>query len=363
MLPAAQETTLLDALLRTLQSLPDVQIEIRPADHHPDTAGRPDAEFRGTVAGKPVRILIEAKKTLFPRDVRQVLWQLREFDATKTERNDRAELPVWMLVSDSISPGAQEMLKAERVGYYDGASLFLPAPGAYLYIEKPPVKAIQKAIGSLFSGRRAQVSHALLLHAREWFSGQKLAQQAQVSPATVSQVMTELERQDWVAAIGEGPNKQRRLEHPGRLLDHWVQHLSSRRPLLFRRLFVPQLKAERLQDSVGRVFDFHAVTYAVSFEAAAQRYAPYLSSISQVRCRVSPGPPLEAALTELNARAVIEGANFSVIETTSPGEMLFREQLEGIWCASPIQVYIDLSRSDGRAKEMAQNLRRERIGF
>jgi hypothetical protein len=43
--------------------------------------------------------------------------------------------------------------------------------------------------------------------------------------------------------------------------------------------------------------------------------------------------------------------------------MLFREQLEDIWYASRIQVYIDLSRSEGRAKEMAQHLRRESIGF
>jgi hypothetical protein len=45
------------------------------------------------------------------------------------------------------------------------------------------------------------------------------------------------------------------------------------------------------------------------------------------------------------------------------GDMLFREQLEDIWYASRIQVYIDLSRSEGRAKEMAQHLRRESIGF
>jgi hypothetical protein len=362
MLISSVERSLVDELLLTLRGLPDIQIEARSAGNRPTAAGQPDAELEATVAGKPVRILIEARKTLFPRDVRQALWQLRKFD-TEAKRKGRAEPPIWMLVSESISPGAQEILKQERVGYYDGASLFLPAPGAYLYIEKPPVRAMQKAIGSLFSGRRAQVSHALLLHPREWFGGQELAQLAQVSAATASQVLTELERQDWVVSEGEGPNKKRRLQEPGMLLDHWIQQLSSMRPAVFRRFFVPQLMAEHLQHSVGRIFETRAVSYAISFEAAAQRYAPYLSSISQVRARLSPGPASEAALTELNARAVSEGANFAVIEATSPGDLLFRQQLDGIWCASPIQVYIDLSRSDGRAKEMAQHLRRERIGF
>ena len=65
----------------------------------------------------------------------------------------------------------------------------------------------------------------------------------------------------------------------------------------------------------------------------------------------------------LGARVVSEGFNLAVIEATSPGELLFRERVNGAWLASPIQVYLDLLRSEGRAKEMADHLRRERIGF
>jgi hypothetical protein len=87
------------------------------------------------------------------------------------------------------------------------------------------------------------------------------------------------------------------------------------------------------------------------------------ATVSQVKCRSLTGAALEAALAALNARVVEEGANLSVIETKSAGDLLFREQLDGTWLASPIQVYLDLLRSEGRAKEMAQNLRRERIPF
>ena len=37
--------------------------------------------------------------------------------------------------------------------------------------------------------------------------------------------------------------------------------------------------------------------------------------------------------------------------------------MNGIWLASAVQVYLDLMRSEGRAKEMAKHLRRERFGF
>ena len=47
----------------------------------------------------------------------------------------------------------------------------------------------------------------------------------------------------------------------------------------------------------------------------------------------------------------------------SSGELLFRELVDGIWLASPVQVYLDLMRGEGRAREMAKHLRQEKIGF
>ncbi len=52
-----------------------------------------------------------------------------------------------------------------------------------------------------------------------------------------------------------------------------------------------------------------------------------------------------------------------VIEAKPPGDMLFRQRVGGIWLSSPIQVYLDLLRSEGRAKELAEHLRKEKIGF
>lgn len=64
---------------------------------------------------------------------------------------------------------------------------------------------------SLFTGRRAQVLHGLLIRHEDWFSVKDLAQKTLVSPATVSQVLTEMERLDWMESRGQGPSKQRHL--------------------------------------------------------------------------------------------------------------------------------------------------------
>lgn len=353
------EQQLIERFLEALRELPEVH-----ADLDPCATGdcRHDTQIDLQVAGKSFILLIEAKKAVYPRDVRQVLWQLREASHGQTKGQDKEQLS--LMVAESISPGAKELLRDERVGYYDsGGSLYLPAPGAYVYIDKPPPKTLAKSVRSLFSGRRAQVLHTLLVHHQDWFGVNELSQQAMASPATASQVLTELERFDWLVSRGQGPSKKRHLREPAALLDAWVKQLASIRPPNLRRYYVPALKADTLLERVGEVFDAHDAGYAISHEAAAQRYSPFLSSVSQVRTRLLIGSNADDAIGDLGARIVNEGANLAIIEAKSPGELLFREQVGGIWLASPVQVYLDLLRGEGRSKEMAEHLRKERIGF
>jgi hypothetical protein len=352
------EHVLIKQLLDSLRELPDVRAQLSTAEPISERSARVDAEVELSVAGKSVTLLIEAKKSAFPRDVRQVLWQ---FKALGHEQPAHVQ---YLLVAESISPGAKELLRTERIGYYDsGGSLFLPVPGAYVFIDKPPPKSLERSVRSLFTGRRAQVLHALLVDHEGWFGVTAIADQARVAPSTASGVFGELERFDWLESRGQGPSKERHLREPGALLDAWAKQLATLRPPILRRYYVPGLKADALIDRLGEVFKVHQVDYALSYEAAAQRYAPFLSGISQVRTRLLPGASADAAMAELGARVVNEGANLAVIETKSAGELLFRQQVGGVWVSSPVQVFLDLLRGEGRAKEMAEHLRRERIGF
>jgi hypothetical protein len=357
------EKQLITGLVDALRELPAVEADLEHWERASGHGDRDhDAQVHLRVAGKTFVLLIEAKKAVFPRDVRQVIWQFREASHGRPAR--QGEEPLSLLVAESISPGAKELLRSERVGYYDsGGSLYLPAPGAYLYIDRPPPKTLAKTVRTLFSGRRAQVLHTLLVRHQEWFGVTELAQQAMVSPATASQVLTELERFDWLAVRGQGPSKERHLHEPAVLLDAWTKQLAAVRPPTLRRYYVPGTKADALTARIGQIFDAHDVQYAVSHEAAAQRYAPFLSNISQLRTRVLIGANADASIGDLGARAVNEGANLAIIEAKSPGELLFRERVGDLWLASPIQIYLDLLGGEGRSKEMAEHFRKERIGF
>ncbi len=352
------EHALINQLLHLLRELPDVHAELAQSELLVQATGRVDAQIDLRVAGRSIVLLVEAKKSVYPRDVRQALWHL------KSSHNGHCADVQRLLIAESISPGAKELLRAERIGYFDsGGSLFLPATGAYVYIDKPVPKTLEKSARSLFSGRRSQVLYAILLHHEQWFGVVEVAERAQVAPSTASDVLSELERFDWLVSRGQGPSKERHLREPSALLDAWAKQLATQRAPVLHRFFVPGLKSDVLIERLGEMFDAHQVAYAVSYEAAAQRYAPFLSGISQVRVRLLPGISAETAMAELGARVVNEGANLAVIETKSAGELLFRQNVGGVWLASPLQVYLDLLRGEGRAKELAEYLRKERIGF
>jgi len=348
-------------LLETLQALPQVHADM-PV-WHPVRYGREiDAEIDIVAADQKHVLLIEVKKDVYPRDVRQILWQLKQYiDAARSRDQSISIVP--LLAAQSISVGAKDLLKEQRVGYFGtGGSLFIPAHGAYFYIEKPPPKTLAKSIRALFTGKSSQVLHALLHRRDSWFSVKELAECAKVSPATASETLTELERLDWASSKGQGPSKERRLSAPTALLNEWKKQVLAIRQVPIRRYYVPATDVNVLPDHLAGACDAFNVEYVITQEAAAQLYAPFLSTISRVACRMPPGRDAEAALSKLEARVVTEGANLLVIETKSQGEFLFKERYGSVWLANPVQVYLDLLRSGGRAPEAAEHLRRERIG-
>jgi hypothetical protein len=352
------ESQLINQLLESLLALPSAVASITH-DESARTRRDPgyDARIDAHLGGTPMTLLVEAKKTVYPRDVHQVLWRLKSLAS-----GGESSTLVPVLAAASLSPGARELLRTEGVGYFDsGGSLYLPVTGAYVFIDKPPPKGQASTMRSLFTGRRAQAIHALLVQREQWLGVKQLAAVSQVSPATASEVLSELEKFDWIDTRGQGPSKERHLRDPRALLDAWATQVVAGRAPALRRYFVPDAKADALVERAASAFEARDVSYAVSHEAAAQRYAPYLSTVGQVRCRLLATPAADDALADMGARIVNDGANFTVIEVKSPGDLLFRERVGDAWLASPIHVYLDLLKGEGRAKEMAEHLRKERI--
>ncbi|PSL17309.1 type IV toxin-antitoxin system AbiEi family antitoxin [Shimia abyssi] len=357
------EEELVERLCEALRGLPDIEVNEHNRQPGINIDSGIDAEIEFNAAGSRYLLLVEVKKSIYPRDAQQALWQL---DRHKTAINsDRKRRVVPLLAAESISSGAKELLKDENCGYFDsGGSLFIPARGAYVFVEKPPPKTLQKTIRGLFNGKRSQVLHTLLTQRDEWFGVKELAGIAEVAPSTASETLTALERFEWLTVRGQGPTKERRLADPGALLDEWrKQTLAATRKQARRRFYISMKDPNAIAHQFADICEEIGLKYALTEQSAAQAYSPFLSSISRVTCRLAHSSRASAVYEELEAQPVTEGANLEVIETRSQGEFLFRERVDQLWLASPVQVYLDLLRSGGRSKEMAEHLRQERIGF
>jgi hypothetical protein len=147
------------------------------------------------------------------------------------------------------------------------------------------------------------------------------------------------------------------------LLDQWARPTDLLPKPEIRRYYVPRVKPEELMKAINDVCKRLSTAYVITHEWAAQLYSPFLSSISQVKFRVFRNGPLSLITGELNAREVEEGSNFGLIESGSVKDMLFEQNIRGLRVESPILAYLDLLGGEGRGKEMAEHLRRERIGF
>lgn len=358
---AEGDRRILEALTSALESLPHVQAATARDERSisSSSARHIDAAVDLEIAGNEVMLLVEIRKSVYPRDVRQLLWQLHEVRNAYAHRQNIPAIP--LVAAESISEGARKLLQTENVGFFDtGGSLFVPAQGAYLYIERPVPKTLEKSVRSFFTGKRSQVLHALLMKRDDWLGVTQLSHIAEVSPATASETLTGLEKMEWVSTRGQGPSKERRLTNAGGLLDEWkTQIQASRRQLPRRRYYVPGGDLPALTNRIATHCEGEGISYALTQEAAAQRYAPFLSSYSRLAIRVSPVRGVEQMLAAFDARLVTEGANVDILETKTHGEFLFREKVDGVWLASPVQVYLDLLRGEGRARDMAEHLRKE----
>jgi hypothetical protein len=353
------EEDILHSLVASLNELPDSNASFDRGSL-PITAPRKgDALVRVAVGGRELRLLVEAKREAYPRDIRDLLWQFRNYLAHLTSPG--AEV-IPFIAARSISRGARDLLRDERVGFYDlGGSLFIPGRDFYIFVDRPPPKRSRHVL-SIFEGQKARTMLTLFAFGDEWVGVTELAELAEVSPATASATLSAMEQHDWVETQGSGPSKVRRLRDRKALVDEWGAYIAQRKPPKAVHYYVPSAGAEDLCQKLDRACRSANVLYAVTGEAAAQLYTPYLSTISQVRCRIAPGRSEGRILEQIDARQVSEGWNLAVLETRGRADIIVGDEIDGISLAPPLQVYLDLLRGPSRSKEMAAHLRTERLG-
>lgn len=317
------------------------------------THGEMDTVLKITSKGENWIIPVELKQQVYPRDVRQAVWNLDGFRARS--KNGSSIVP--MVIAERLSPGARDELKIRGIGYFDASgSLYLRHDRWLINIEKPHESVREPRGKALFTGAREKVIHALLEMKGEWFTGVQLADSCETSEYSVSMVIQELEKREWITTEREGREIRRRLVQPGLLLDAWAeawQKEKQKRTRWYRFCANPKLLLTDIAWAAmqAKVQENWAFTGAI----AANFVSPLLTSVDVAEVAVPPDSIDEFSKT-LGLKPADKGFNVVLIER-SGAALLFRREHEGAWFASPFIQYLDLLDGRGRNKELAAQLR------
>src|SRR5690242_21718933 len=107
------ESEAVAGFLEFLRQLPSVSADLSPSERS-RTGNDPgsDGAIELRVAGKPLLLVFQAKRTVYPQDARKTLWQFHEFSQTLSKKR---HAPQFLVIGDAISPGARDLLRAEGV--------------------------------------------------------------------------------------------------------------------------------------------------------------------------------------------------------------------------------------------------------
>ncbi|WP_237884293.1 hypothetical protein [Pseudomonas sp. PGPR40] len=301
----------------------------------------------------PIEMLNEG----YPRDVRNAAWTLEGYRA-RLPRNAPEANVVPMVIAKRLSKGAREELKVRNIGYYDASGSMYLRHGRWLInIERPHSGGREHGPVSLFSSSREKVVHALLHLKGDWFTGYQLADASETSVYSVSIVLKELERLEWiVASEGRGRDQRRKLTQPGKLLDAWVSARQKSKERTSRwYLFCSNPRHLLTQISQTAMKANISEDWAFTGPIAANALSPLLTGVDVADIAVPP-ESVSDFVKALALKPAEKGSNVILIERNG-AEMLFRQEHEGTWLASPFIQYIDLQNGRGRNKELAAQLR------
>ncbi len=352
------EKQVLDALVKALGEAFGSDVLVSDASYDRRGKDGVDGALVIEAPDKALQVFVEVKKEVYPRDLRNAVYQLRRAMDEAPQRHGA----IGMVAARVLSPGAKQELREQNIASFElGGSLYLKHDGWLINIEKPSQRIKKNTPGiDLFTEARESVIHALLMNSYKWLTGADLAEQAETSPYTCSRVLQELTLREWVESAGGGPSKRRMLTRPGRLLDAWSEQWKERnekRSKWYTFVENPKYMLTHLAEQIDRQKVYYP--WAFTGAAAANIYAPLLTSTEGAEIIVPKGYAKKMA-DVLGLKPVSKGANVTVIER-EPASLLYREMHSHhpVFLASPYILYLDLLDGRGRNKELAEHIREQ----
>ncbi len=256
-----------------------------------------------------------------------------------------------------MGPKARAYARSEGLSWLDlSGNADIRGPGVRILVEGQPNRfASPGRPSTAFSDKASRISRAMLVEPQRWWRQRDLVEVTELSTGFVSKVVGRLDEDELLDRAPEdrsfGPRS------PDLLLDAWAQVYDFRKHDILRFHAVGRTGASVAESVAKKLAGVSGLRWVATGLAAAWLWT-HFADFRLATFFVS--EPL-ADPSSLGLRAVERGENVWIAVPRDDGVFYSDEQLSGIRCAHPVQVYLDLLGHPERAEEAASYLRAHKL--
>lgn len=308
-----------------------------------DPRGRLDLVLEA--AGR--RFLVEYKRSGAAGPVWEAIDKLSRPAATRRGR----DIPV--VAVPYMGPTGRDRCARAGVSWLDlSGNACILAPGLRVLVEGKANRYKNSGRpASVFSPNASRVARWFLLHPGESIRHERLSLQTGVDKGYLTRIVRKLEAD---AYLRRSPDAALHCPKPGALLDEWRDEYDFLKHDLLQG-HIPARSGEVLLSTLARSLSKPDIEYAATGLAGAWLLTHYAGfRLTTVYVKRTPAPSL---LDSLSFRNDPKGANVWFVVPADDGVFHGAREIDGIRCAHPVQVYLDLKAHPERASEAADQLR------
>lgn len=321
-------------------------LDLAPAQRRPHP---PETEVDAVVDLGPHTFAIEWKASGAAASVSIAAERVKHY----TDAFDRRAIP--LVAVPFMGPVGRARCEEAGVAWLDlsGNGRIL-APGIRVMVQGMPNRFKRRGRpSSPFAPKSARIARWLLMHPQESLTQREVAEATGMDEGFTSRVVARLEDDHLIARDEHGAI---RASDPDLLLDAWCEDYDFSKHRIFRGHAAARTGDTLLRTLADRLHS-QAIDYAATGLAAAWQMNRF-AAFRLVTLYVTPSDG-EALMSRLQVREEERGANVWLVMPNDEGVLHGAAVHDHVRCVHPVQAYLDLMFQPERAKEAAEQLRKE----
>jgi hypothetical protein len=322
---------------RDIQEKDDSQIQIQQSKFRPDMV----------LLFGDVVFIVEYKESGRAASVENGIQQLKRM-------SHQEKIPIRLLVVPYMHNLGRERSRQEGISWLDlSGNADISGPGIRISISgRPNIYRLPGRSSGVFARKSSRVSRVLLYHSKSAFTQRDIARMTDLDEGYVSKIVRSLENDELIDRLEDGSVMAR---DKFLLLDAWREAYDFHKQPLIRG-HVPARSGLDLLRMASRMLSSSGFEHAASGLAGAWLYTQFADfRIVTIYLRRAVSTDV---LSELNFREGELGENIWLVKPKDDWALYESREIDGVPCAHPVQVFLDLKGHPERSEEAADELRK-----